>query len=212
MRGTGVDGGDAAGMAGAPDLHQVQRFAAAHFADDHAVGAQAHRGAHQLGHGHDAFARVRSGTWSRAAHCSSMVSSSTSTRSPVAAISASKRIGERGLAAARRPGDQDVLALAHGAAQELGLRGGQDAVGHVAIQPDDAHGALAQREGWPRRGRRQDALEPLAGFGQLGGQQRPPAMHLRADVRGDQADDAFAIVFGQLHAQRHAARRQPIHP
>ena len=33
--------------------------------------------------------RVRSGTWSRAAHCSSTVSSSTSTRSPVAAISAS---------------------------------------------------------------------------------------------------------------------------
>ena len=37
-------------------------------------------------------ARVRSGTWSRAAHCSSTVSSSTSTRSPVAAISASKAL------------------------------------------------------------------------------------------------------------------------
>jgi hypothetical protein len=100
------------------------------------------------------------------------------------------------------PGDQDVLALAHGAAQELGLPCGQDAVGHVAIQPDDAHGALAQREGWPGRGGRQDALEAFAGFGQLGGQQRLAAMHLRADVGGDQADDAFAIGFGQLHAQR----------
>ncbi|ERU54776.1 hypothetical protein Q015_01410 [Pseudomonas aeruginosa BWHPSA002] len=37
-------------------------------------------------------ARVRRGTWSRAAHCSSTVSSSTSTRSPVAAISASSAL------------------------------------------------------------------------------------------------------------------------
>ncbi len=36
--------------------------------------------------------RVRSGTWSGAAHCSSTVSSSTSTRSPVAAISASSAL------------------------------------------------------------------------------------------------------------------------
>ena len=62
------------------------------------------------------------------------------------------------------------------------------------------------------RGRWQDALEPLAGFGQLGGQQRPPAMHFRTDVRGHQADDALAIVFGKLHAQGRAARRQPIPP
>ena len=35
----------------------------------------------------------------------------------------------------------------------------------VVIQADDAHGTLAQREGRARRSRRQDALEPLAGFG-----------------------------------------------
>jgi hypothetical protein len=37
-------------------------------------------------------------------------------------------------------------------------------------------------------------------------------MHFRADVGGHQPDDAFAIGFGQFHAQRRAARRQPIHP
>ena len=37
-------------------------------------------------------------------------------------------------------------------------------------------------------------------------------MHLRADMRGDQADDAFTIGLGHLHAQRRATRRQPIHP
>ncbi|KAG1278011.1 hypothetical protein G6F64_014680 [Rhizopus arrhizus] len=54
-----------------------------------------------------------------------------------------KRVRQRGLAGAGAAGDQDVLPLAHGAAQELGLPGGQDAVGHVAIQADDAHGPLA---------------------------------------------------------------------
>ena len=54
-----MNGADAAGMAGAPDLHQIQRFAAAHFAHDHAIRAQPHRGAHQFGHGHDAGARAQ---------------------------------------------------------------------------------------------------------------------------------------------------------
>src|SRR3989344_3549976 len=38
--GTGVDGGDAAGMPSAPDLDEVQRFTAAHLTDYHAVGPQ----------------------------------------------------------------------------------------------------------------------------------------------------------------------------
>jgi hypothetical protein len=96
--------------------------------------------------------------------------------------------------------------------RKLRLRAGQDAVDDVALQRDHADGALAQREGWPRRSRRQDALEAFAGFGQLGRQQRLPAMHFRADVGGYQSDDAFAIRFGQFHAQRHAARGQPIYP
>ncbi len=117
-------------------------------------------------------ARVRNGTWSRAAHCSSMVSSSTSTRSPVAAISASSafasvvlpllvapaiRMFWRSRTAQRRKSAWPVVRMPSA---------------DVAIQADDAHGALAQREGRARRGRRQDALEALAGFGQLGGQQR----------------------------------------
>ena len=51
---------------------------------------------------------VRSGTWSSAMHCSSTVSSSMMTRSPVAAISCKQRIGERGLAGGGTAGDQDV--------------------------------------------------------------------------------------------------------
>ena len=41
--GAGVDGADAAGMAGAPGLEEIERFGAAHLADRDAVGAQAQR-------------------------------------------------------------------------------------------------------------------------------------------------------------------------
>lgn len=41
--------------------------------------------------------------------------------------------------------------------------------------------------------RRQQAFEALAGFGELGRDARATVMHLRADMVGDKADDAFAI-------------------
>ncbi len=57
--GAGMDGGDAAGMASAPHLDEIQRLATTYLADHHAVGAQPHRGAHQLGHRHDAGTRAQ---------------------------------------------------------------------------------------------------------------------------------------------------------
>jgi len=65
--------------------------------------------------------------------------------------------------------DQDVLALAHGANEKARVGAGHHSVDDVPLQRDHADGALAQREGRPRRGGRQDALEALARFGQLGG-------------------------------------------
>src|SRR5579885_3033644 len=41
--GAGVDRADAAGMAGAPGLQEVERLRATHFADGNAVGAQPQR-------------------------------------------------------------------------------------------------------------------------------------------------------------------------
>ena len=52
--GAGVDGADAAGMAGAPGLEEIERLGAAHLADRDAVGAQAQRGAHEIGERDDA--------------------------------------------------------------------------------------------------------------------------------------------------------------
>ena len=54
MRGAGVDGADAAGMAGAPGLQEIERLGAAHLADRDAVGAQAQRGADEIGERGDA--------------------------------------------------------------------------------------------------------------------------------------------------------------
>ena len=50
------------GMAGTPRLQEIERLAAADLADDHAVGSQAQRRAHEIGHARRRPRRVRSGT------------------------------------------------------------------------------------------------------------------------------------------------------
>lgn len=52
--GAGVDGADAAGMAGAPGLQQIERLGTSDLADRNAVGAQAERGADEIGERSDA--------------------------------------------------------------------------------------------------------------------------------------------------------------
>ena len=47
-RRTGVDGADAAWVAGAPGFQEVEGFGAAHLADGDAVRPQAERGAHEV--------------------------------------------------------------------------------------------------------------------------------------------------------------------
>ena len=176
-----------------------------------AIRAQPHRGAHQFLHRHHACVGAqRHMVTGRALQFDGVFEHQY-------AVAGGGDLGQQGirqcgLAGTGASGDQDVLPLTHGMTQELGLPCAQDAVGHIAIQTDDAHGTLAQRKGRAGCGGRQDALEAFAGFWQFGGQERLAAMHLRADMGGDQADDAFAIGLGQFDAQRCAARGQPIHP
>ncbi|KEH08428.1 hypothetical protein GY14_20275 [Delftia tsuruhatensis] len=210
-RGAGVDRGDTARMAGAPHLDEIQRLGAAHLADDDAIRPQAHGRPHQFGHGHDAGARAqRHMVAGRALQLDGVFEHQYAVAR--GGDLGQQRIGERGLAAARGSCDQDVLALAHGANEKARLLGGHHSVLDVARQRDDADGALAQREGRPRRSGRQDALEAFAGFGQLGGQQRLPAMDFCANVGRDQADDSLAVRLRQLRAHRRAPTGKPIHP
>jgi hypothetical protein len=82
-----VDGADAAGMAGAPGLEEVQRLSAAHLADRDAVGPEAERGADKVREGGDAVLGA-SATRLGVRHWSSRVSSMSTTRSDVLATSA----------------------------------------------------------------------------------------------------------------------------
>ncbi|MDT4850629.1 hypothetical protein FQZ97_847820 [compost metagenome] len=137
-----MNGGDTAGMAGAPGLDQVQRLAAAHLADHHAVWAQAQRAAHQVGHGHHA----------RFGAQSDVIEGRTLQLDRVLqhqhAVAAAGHLGQQcicqgGLAAAGAAGHQNVLPLVHGHAQVLGLGRAEDAAGHVLLQRDDAGCAFA---------------------------------------------------------------------
>ena len=91
-------------------------------------------------------------------------------------------------------------------AQGRGLRFGHEAVDDVLRERDDADGALADREGGCAHDGRQDALEALAGLGQLGGDEWARRHAPRAQVRGDEADDALGIL------RRDCACRSPRSP
>src|SRR3546814_20566897 len=65
-RRAGVNGADAAGMAGAPGLEEVERLGATHLADWDAVGAQAQWAPHQIGTRVDAVLEIGSAScWER---------------------------------------------------------------------------------------------------------------------------------------------------
>jgi hypothetical protein len=152
-----VDGGDAAGMAGAPGFEQVERLGAAHLADDDAVGAQAQawRAPARSSRRHRP---VRSGTWSARRHCSSTVSSASARRSPSRRLRPARRWPASSCRCwcRRRPG---CSALRHRARRNSACVLGHDAVGHIVGERD--HGdtrALADCE--HRRGRRPAAACP----------------------------------------------------
>ena len=106
-RGIGMDGGDAAGMAGVPGLQHVEGFGAADLADDDAVGPKPQRRAHQIGHGDDAgFGAQRHAIGRRALQLARILDQD----HPLIELGdlGEERIGERGLAGARAAGDQEI--------------------------------------------------------------------------------------------------------
>ena len=83
----------------------------------------------------------------------------------------------------------------------VGLVGRHDAGRDIVVEREDRDGGLADREGRRRDDGRQQALEPLARFGQLGRDARGAGMDLGADMMRDEADDALAVGRRQ-HARR----------
>ena len=128
------------------------------------------------------------------------------------ATSASKRVGEGGLAGRGAAGDEDVAALGHRAPQHRRLRRRHDAGGDVVVEREDGDRGLADREGRGRHDRRQKSLEPLARLGQLGRDARRAGMNLGADMVGDEADDALAVGGRQAFSGIGQSARQPVDP
>ena len=183
-RGAGVDGADAAGMAGAPGLEEIERLGAAHLADRNAIGAQAQRGADQIGERDDAVLGAQRHEVRRLAL---QLAGVLDQHDPVGGLGdlGQQRVGERRLAGRGAAGDEDVLAFCDGGAQHRGLAASHDAGGDIVVEREDGDGGLADRKGRRRDHRRQQALEPLSRLGQLGRDTRAAGVDLGADVVGD---------------------------
>ena len=109
-RRTGVERADAAGMAGAPGLQEIERLGATHLADRDAVGTQPQRGAHEIGQrGHAVLGAQRHEVRRLALQLAGILDQ----HDAVAGLGdlGQQRIGQRGLAGRGAAGDEDVPPL-----------------------------------------------------------------------------------------------------
>jgi hypothetical protein len=114
----GVDGGDPAGMAGVPGLEHVERLAAAHLADDDAVGAQPQRRADQVGHADAARPGAqRDVSGAARLQLARVLDQDDALVEP--RHLGEQRVGERRLARAGAAGDEDVAPLDDGQRQQV---------------------------------------------------------------------------------------------
>ncbi len=112
MRRAGVNRADAAGMAGAPGLEEIQRLGAAHLADRNAIGPQPKGRAHEIGQRGGAILGAQRHEVRRGALQLARVFDQ---HHAVAGLGdlREQRVDERGLAGRCAAGDEDVLAVAH---------------------------------------------------------------------------------------------------
>ena len=100
----------------------------------------------------------------------------------------------------------------HGLPQHVGLAGRHDAGGDIVVEREDRDGRLADREDGRRHHRRQQPLEPLSRFGQLGRHAGTAGMNLGADMVRNEPHDALAIGGRETLAGIGKAARQPVDP
>ena len=77
----------------------------------------------------------------------------------------------------------------------------------IIAEREHRHGRFADGEGGCDRYRWEQALEPLSGLGQLGGEARRAGVDLSPDVVSDEAHDAFAVVRRETLARVSSSRR-----
>ena len=104
---------------------------------------------------------VRSATRFGAAHCSSRVSSISTTRSRGLGDLGEKRVDEGRLAGGGAARDQDVVALGTAGARVSAWSGGHDAGGDIVVEREDRDGGVADREAGAATTGGSKSLEPL---------------------------------------------------
>ena len=98
-----------------------------------------------------------------------------------------ERIDQGRLAGRSAAGDQDVLPLSDGGAQELGLQAGHDAGLDIVAEGEDGDGRTADGEARRRHHGRDEPLETLPALGQFGGDTRSCRHELRRRHGGRRA-------------------------
>ncbi len=207
-----MDGADAARMAGAPGLQEVERLGTADLADRDAVGAQAQRRADEIGERGDTVrCPQRHQVQRRALQLAGVLDQNDS----IARLChlGEERVDQGGLAGRGAAGDQDVASFDHGPAQHVGLGRTHDPGGHVVVEGEDGNRGLADGKGrvpprpagsGPRSVRRSPAARP-----------RPAALRAwtsAPDVVGDKPDDALAVGRRQPLTGVSEALGQPVDP
>ena len=199
-RGAGVQRADAAGMAGAPRLDQVERLAAAHLADGDAIRAKAQRRADE----------VRSGR-PRRPWCAGPPGWARRTAARGCPRSAPRGrrswhlrqqcVDQRGLARRGAARDQDVGAARDGLAQELGLALRHDPCRNIVAEREHRDGRPPDRERRAGHHRRQQAFELL------------PVPGSSAETRGDPgwtSAPTWCATRRMMRSPSSADRRSPV--
>ena len=158
---------DAAGMAGAPRLEEVERLRAAHLADGNAIGTKPQRRTDEIGErGRAIFGAKRDEVRRGALQLARILDQ----HDAVAGLGdfGEESVDQRGFAGGGAAGDEHVLAFAHRDAQQLGLRRRHDAGVDIVAEREDRDGGAPDGEARRRHHRRHQALEPLPAFRQLG--------------------------------------------
>ena len=210
-RGAGVDRADTAGVSGAPGLEEIERLGAAHLADRDAVGTQAQAGPHEIGQRDDAILGPHGDEVGRGALKLARVFDQDDAVGGLGDFG-QERVDQRGLAAAGPARDEDVGAGSDACPQRRGLGRQHDPGRRIVVEREHRDGGLADREGGRGDDGRQQPLEPLAAFGQLGRDARGPGVNLDANMVRHQTDDALAIRRAERHAGVGNPFAQPIDP
>ena len=152
----GVDGRERSVVTGVERLKHVEGFAAAHLADDDAVGTHPQRGAHQVAHAHRAraFCVGRPGLEPHdvGLHQPQLGGLFDGDDALTGGDRRRQRVEEGGLARARASGDQQVPAGRDGPAQERARRAG----GAEGVEIDGSGAEAADGDARPVERERRD--------------------------------------------------------